>query len=113
MSAPTITRAGLVRAAQLAIEDVRGDGVEVPTSLVREVMRVARTAEKITGRWFSHDRSCGCLVGTLHLADPGWSPRMTSEAEHEIGIRFVERLGDVLCDEGYPARVRDVLQVVE
>ena len=113
MSEPTISRAGLVRAAQLAIEDVREDGVEVPTSLVHGVMRVARTAEKITGRWFSYDRSCGCLVGTLHLADPGWSPPMASEAEHEIGIRFVERLGDVLCDEGYHVRVSDVLRVVE
>ena len=108
---PTISRAGLVRAARLTIKDVRASGVEVPTGLVRRIMRVARTAEKITVGWFSVDRSCGCLVGTLHLAEGDWRLWRLSKAEYEIGVRFVDRLRDVLSGEGQD--LDDVVQVVE
>ncbi|MGH3415535.1 MAG: hypothetical protein ACRDSS_03620 [Actinocrinis sp.] len=103
-----ITRAELVRAARLSIEDARKDGT-VPTALVRQAMRVARTAERVTGGWRAADRSCGCLIGSLHLDDPDWYPDLESQAAHYVAADFQRWLA--ICLGGHtfrrPVRVVD------
>ena len=91
MSAPTITREALIEAARLTIEEAR-EHVDVPPSLAREVMKVARTATHICGDWRSEDDSCGCLIGTRYgrPVTRGWAHNY--DAKCEIGQAFPNHL---------------------
>ena len=113
-SQPTITREALIQAARLTIAEAR-EYVEVPPSLAREVMEVARTATHICADWRSADDSCGCLIGTRYgpppfcsVTPPGWAHNRA--AKREIGCLFPPHLrartvGDV--------RARVPVEVIE
>ena len=94
MNAPTITREALVRAARLTIAEAR-ENVDVPPSLAREVMKVARTATHVCADWRSADDSCGCLIGTrygrpIFSVARGWVHNR--DAKWEIGFCFPHNL---------------------
>lgn len=61
----SIPRDEIVEAAQSAIATTRAKGDIVPTSLVRRLMKVARTHDEfLLGGW--RLGSCGCLIGNLY-----------------------------------------------
>ena len=97
MSVPTITREALIEAARLTIAEAR-EHVEVPPSLAREVMKVARTATHVCAAWRSADDSCGCLIGTRY-GRPSPSKREWGshrEAKTQIGFAFPDHLRNAI-----------------
>lgn len=97
-----LSREQIVGCAREAIARTRRDGMVVGTSLVRRLMRVARTAPEFAlGTWFIKDR-CGCLVGNLHFNEASmgpYSPACFSKAEFRVGLEF-----DGLMREALSAR---------
>lgn len=98
----TISRVDLVALTQATIRRIREDGVEVPTSLVRRLMRVARTTEKIAiEEWYDDQTGCGCLIGSIYpeyLDDEGdFDEERLTEPEEKIGHEFMY----VLEEHGY------------
>lgn len=92
----TVDRGTVVRAAEAAIGEARRTGSQVPTPLVKRLMRVARTAPAFAiGAWSL--KECGCLIGNLHGGDviPGRLP----VPEYRIGMTFNDALIDRLPAE--------------
>lgn len=102
----TISRRQLVDISRASIKDARV-GVEVPLSISRRLMKVARTTPTITGDWRHKTADCGCLVGTFHGA--ALDDSMITPAEQQIGQCFLDRLTNLLGVE----EALEVIQVAE
>lgn len=93
-----LPREKVVRAARRAIDKSRrlyGADVDISTSLVRRLMRVARTHNEFAvGTWYIDGR-CGCLVGNLLGSGFG----RLSPAEEAIGLSFDLRIREEMSAE--------------
>lgn len=110
-----VSRENVVGAARRAIAQVRRDGDQVSTSLVRELMRLARVHDEFAiGEWFIEGR-CGCLIGSRHGEDfffGGGSPGFDglSNEELHVGTQFDKQLrqltGHTYTSQGWEAVVQ-------
>lgn len=98
MSTTNITRKQLVSIARLSIADTRKEGREVPTSLARSLMKIARTVPAISGDWRVGD--CGCLIGTYY-GDKFVSSDGLPSRDYGIGVNFWIRLKPIVGGQNF------------